>query len=304
MIESDEVLEARIAWPGVACVELAEDRLLDRHLLRHRLDHEVDVAEALVGGGAGDLAHHLGQAGVGLLLGELLLLDQAAELALGHRPRLLQRGIDELLVDVFDDDGDVGGGDRLRDLAPHGAAADDGGLETNICGRPSLEIGLALRPGGYPFRPPAAAVPANVGTVSVPGPEGPELKRSLLESELELDALACDEVIEHEWGRAFLSPSLPDVWDASFVAIERPGLSPEEVLAAAEEALAERRHRKVVVVDEDEGRRLGAAIAPRCRAGRRNGSSTWSGRAASAARRRRPRSSRSGSPPAPSCATS
>ena len=89
----------------------------------------------------------------------------------------------------------------------------------------------------------------------------PGLKRRLLESELELNALACDEVVAHEWGRSFLSPSLPDVWDANFITIERPGLSPEEVLAAADGALAARRHRKVVVVDEDEGRRLGAAIA-------------------------------------------
>ncbi len=72
--------------------------------------------------------HHLGEAGVGLLLGQLLLLDQAGELALGHGARLLDRGIDELLVDVLDDDGDIGGGDRLGDLAAHCAAADDGGL--------------------------------------------------------------------------------------------------------------------------------------------------------------------------------
>jgi hypothetical protein len=79
-------------------------------------------------GRAGDQAHHLGEARVGLLLGQLLLLDQAGELALGDGAGFLQRGIDELLLDVLDDDGDVGGGDRLCDLAPHGAAADDGGL--------------------------------------------------------------------------------------------------------------------------------------------------------------------------------
>ena len=118
--------EDRVAGGGG--IELAEDGLLDLDLLRHRLDHEVDVAELLVGRGAGDLAHHLGEAGVGLLLGQLLLLDQARELALGDGPRLLQSGVDELLVDVLDDDRDIGGGDRLRDLAPHGAAADDGGL--------------------------------------------------------------------------------------------------------------------------------------------------------------------------------
>lgn len=92
-------------------------------------------------------------------------------------------------------------------------------------------------------------------------PADPERKRALLASELELNALACDEVSEHEWGRAFLSPSLPDVWDASFVAIERPGLAPEEAVAVADAVLAGCHHRKVVVVDEAEGRRLGPAIA-------------------------------------------
>ena len=91
----------------------------------------------------------------------------------------------------------------------------------------------------------------------------PDLSRRLLDSELDLAAVACDEVVEREWGRAFLSPSLPDIWDANFVAIERPGLSAEQVLAAADEALAEHPHRKVVVVDGTEARRLGAAIAPR-----------------------------------------
>ena len=54
VIESPEVLEARIAWPGVDGVELREDRVLDLHLLRDGLDHEVDVAEVVVGGRAGD----------------------------------------------------------------------------------------------------------------------------------------------------------------------------------------------------------------------------------------------------------
>ena len=113
---------------GRGRVDLAEDRLLDLHLLRDRLDHEVDVGELGVAGGAGDLPHHLGEAGVGLLLGELLLLHLAGELALGDGARLLQRGVDEFLVDVLDDDGDVGGGDRLCDLPTHGSPADDGGL--------------------------------------------------------------------------------------------------------------------------------------------------------------------------------
>ena len=66
---------------------------------------------------------------VGLLLGDLLLLDQAAELALGDLAGLLQALVDELLVDVLEHDGDVGGRDHLRDLAPHRAGADDGGFE-------------------------------------------------------------------------------------------------------------------------------------------------------------------------------
>jgi hypothetical protein len=37
--------------------------------------------------------------------------------------------VDELLLDVLDHDGDVGGGDDLGDLATHRAAAQHGGLE-------------------------------------------------------------------------------------------------------------------------------------------------------------------------------
>ena len=67
-IDSAEVLEARIAWPGRDLVELGEDGLLDLHPLGDRLDDEVDVAEALVLGGAGDQPEDLLRAGVGLLL--------------------------------------------------------------------------------------------------------------------------------------------------------------------------------------------------------------------------------------------
>ena len=51
-------------------VELAEDGLLDLHALGHRLDDEVDIAEALVAGGAGDAPDDLLDLRVGLLLGE------------------------------------------------------------------------------------------------------------------------------------------------------------------------------------------------------------------------------------------
>ena len=115
--------------PGRDRVELGVDLLLDLHLLRRRLDHEVDVAEGVVGGRALDQAHDLLEPGVGLLLGQLLLLHQPVELALGHLARLLEAVVDELLVDVLEHDRDVGRGDRLRDLAAHRAGADDRGLE-------------------------------------------------------------------------------------------------------------------------------------------------------------------------------
>ena len=100
-------------------VEVREDRVLDLHLLRHRLDDEVDVAEVVVVGGAGDQPERALELGVGLLLRELLLLDQLGDLALGDLARLLEARVDELLVDVLEHDGDVGGGDDLGDLSAH-----------------------------------------------------------------------------------------------------------------------------------------------------------------------------------------
>ena len=128
-IDSAEVLEARIAWPGVQLVELGEHGLLDLHLLGDRLDDEVDLAEALVLGGAGDQPEDLLQAGVRLLLGDLLLPHQAGELTLGHLARLLQPGVDELLLDVLDHHRDVGRGDHLSDLASHRPGAEHRSLE-------------------------------------------------------------------------------------------------------------------------------------------------------------------------------
>ena len=129
MIESEEVLLLITAWPGVTCVELGEDGLLDLHPLGGGLDHEVDVAEGRVVGRALDPAHDLGEAGVGLLLGQLLLRDELVELALGDLVGLLEAVVDELLVDVLEDDVDVGGGDRLGDLASHRSGTDDCSLE-------------------------------------------------------------------------------------------------------------------------------------------------------------------------------
>jgi hypothetical protein len=107
----------------------SEHRLLYLHPLGSRLDHEVDVAEAVVVGRPVDPAHDLFEPLVGLLLGQLLLLHESVELALGDLARLVEARVDELLLDVLEDDGDISGGDRLRDLAAHGPGADHGSLE-------------------------------------------------------------------------------------------------------------------------------------------------------------------------------
>ena len=157
--------------PGRDRVELGVDLLLDLHLLRRRLDHEVDVAEGVVGGRALDQAHDLLEPGVGLLLRQLLLLHQPVELALGHLARLLEAVVDELLVDVLEHDGDVGRGDRLCDLAAHRAGADDRGLEDEHWVG-SLRIGVrGVRAGerlavGAPGGSAAACISASSSTSS------------------------------------------------------------------------------------------------------------------------------------------
>ncbi|MFT3865899.1 MAG: GNAT family N-acetyltransferase [Solirubrobacterales bacterium] len=81
----------------------------------------------------------------------------------------------------------------------------------------------------------------------------------LLAFELGLDERVCDEVRRESWGRLFLSPSLPLIWDANWAAIEDVGLGLAEVVAVAEEALggAGCAHRTVGVLDAAQGRALG-----------------------------------------------
>ena len=86
------------------------------------------------------------------------------------------------------------------------------------------------------------------------------MRDELLEFELSLDRRSNEEIVEYEWGRAFLSPELPLAWDANWALIERPGMSAAEVVAAAEESLAAFAHRAVAIKDESEGERLAAAI--------------------------------------------
>jgi len=82
------------------------------------------------------------------------------------------------------------------------------------------------------------------------------MRDRLLEFELALDQRANEEVVDHEWGRAFLSPALPLAWDANWALIERSRMSAVEVLAAADESLAAFGHRAVAIRDEAEGERL------------------------------------------------
>jgi ribosomal protein S18 acetylase RimI-like enzyme len=82
------------------------------------------------------------------------------------------------------------------------------------------------------------------------------MRDRLLDFELAIDRQASEEVVEYEWGRAFLCPSLPLAWDANWALIERPGMSAAEVVAAADESLAGYGHRAVAIKDEADGARL------------------------------------------------
>lgn len=87
------------------------------------------------------------------------------------------------------------------------------------------------------------------------------MRNRLLDFELGIDERANEEVAEYEWGRAFLSPTLPLAWDANWALIERPGMTAAAVVAAAEESLAGYGHRAVAIADEADGARLAPEIA-------------------------------------------
>jgi GNAT superfamily N-acetyltransferase len=73
-----------------------------------------------------------------------------------------------------------------------------------------------------------------------------------------LDERVCDQVLPREWGRVVLTPSAPLIWDASWVELERVGLSPAEATAIADAELggAGLAHRTVAALDQADGRRL------------------------------------------------
>ena len=129
VIESDEVLDARIAWPGVTASSSAKTACLIS--IRSGTASTTKSTSPNPSYSVVPVIRpsDLLELGVGLLLGDLLLLDEAAELALRDLAGLLQTLVDELLLDVLEHDGHVGGGEHLGDLAAHRAGADDGGFE-------------------------------------------------------------------------------------------------------------------------------------------------------------------------------
>jgi GNAT superfamily N-acetyltransferase len=84
----------------------------------------------------------------------------------------------------------------------------------------------------------------------------------LLAFELALDEQVCDEVRQESWGRLFLTPSAPLIWDANWVAIEEVGLGVDRVvgIADAELGAAGFHHRTVCALDQADGRRLGEEL--------------------------------------------
>jgi GNAT superfamily N-acetyltransferase len=84
----------------------------------------------------------------------------------------------------------------------------------------------------------------------------------LLAFELALDEGVCDEVHRESWGRLFLTPSAPLIWDANWVGIEETGLSVEQVVAIGDDALGGEGfgHRTICLLDEADGHRIGETV--------------------------------------------
>jgi GNAT superfamily N-acetyltransferase len=84
----------------------------------------------------------------------------------------------------------------------------------------------------------------------------------LLAFELALDEKVCDEVHRESWGRLFLTPTAPLIWDANWVGIEEVGLSVAQIVAIADDALGGEGygHRTVGLLDQADGRRIGEEV--------------------------------------------
>jgi GNAT superfamily N-acetyltransferase len=85
---------------------------------------------------------------------------------------------------------------------------------------------------------------------------------ALLAFELALDEQVCDEVHRESWGRLFLTNSTPLIWDANWVGIEEVGLTLEQLVAIADDALGGEGfgHRTICLLDEADGHRVAEEI--------------------------------------------
>ena len=112
-------------------VEFGEHGLLHRHVLEHRFDHDVDVGQRVVAGGAVEARHHRG-----LGLGRhALLLDEAVVHLLDVGAAARELGV----VALDHGHGHAGVQHGHGDACAHGAAADDaGGRQRARLGRPGL----------------------------------------------------------------------------------------------------------------------------------------------------------------------
>jgi ribosomal protein S18 acetylase RimI-like enzyme len=84
------------------------------------------------------------------------------------------------------------------------------------------------------------------------------LRDESLAFELSLDERIVDEVHRLPWGRLFLTPSARLIWDSNWIAIEQVGLSIDQLVAIADDALGGEGfdHRTIGFVDQADGRRV------------------------------------------------
>ncbi|MFN8161755.1 MAG: GNAT family N-acetyltransferase [Solirubrobacterales bacterium] len=73
----------------------------------------------------------------------------------------------------------------------------------------------------------------------------------ILDFEVALERVACERVSEHPWGESFLCPSIPLIWDASWVLITDPELGAAQIAEIADQVIggAGMEHRTVLVRD-------------------------------------------------------
>jgi ribosomal protein S18 acetylase RimI-like enzyme len=87
----------------------------------------------------------------------------------------------------------------------------------------------------------------------------------ILDWEIEREVQVAERVDRYEWGRAFLNPAIPLVWDANWILIERAGATVDEIIEAADHAIgtAGMDHRTVVPIDPADGTRLAPGLEAR-----------------------------------------